>query len=80
MTQSSSQSLPKEDLAEKIPKELQITYNLPELFYYILLSQLGQKKLYFGMAEYSDNPVELWYSRAWGSSLVTISGKITPTT
>ena len=35
------------------------------------------KTVYFGMAEYSDNPQELWHSRAWGSSVYSVSGQYT---
>ena len=31
--------------------------------------------MYFGMAEYSDHLNKLWHSRAWGSSVCTVSGE-----
>lgn len=54
---------------------MQYVYSLPHLFSSILSSDLGSSKLHFGMAEYSDHPVELWHHHAWGSSLVTTSGQ-----
>jgi hypothetical protein len=33
------------------------------------------RRMHFGMACYVDNPIELWHSRAWGSSAMTTSGE-----
>lgn len=53
----------------------QFWYDLDHLFSAILQSQERMKTLHFGMAEYSDNPQELWHSRAWGSSVCSVSGQ-----
>jgi hypothetical protein len=65
---------PSQNISENVTSS-QITYCPQELFHYILSSKLGTQKLHLGMAEYSDNPVELWHSHAWGSSLITTSGQ-----
>lgn len=33
-------------------------------------------KMYFGMAQYVDEPTELWQSDAWGSSIRSTSGEV----
>jgi hypothetical protein len=43
----------------------------------ILSSRLGSEKIHFGMAQYCDKPIELWHSRAWGSSICAASGEFT---
>jgi hypothetical protein len=40
-----------------------------------MLSQLATSKIHFGMAQYADNPIELWYSYVWGLSITTVSGQ-----
>lgn len=59
---------------EKV-KSPQFWYDLDQLFSAILQSHERVNTLHFGMAEYSDNPQELWHSRAWGSSVCTVSGE-----
>ena len=49
-------------------------FNPISLFHSILSSNLATEKMHFGMAEYVDEPVELWHSRSWGSSVRTTSG------
>jgi hypothetical protein len=49
-------------------------YNPVSLFHSILSSNLAAEKMHFGMAEYVDEPVELWHSRSWGSSVRAASG------
>lgn len=60
-------------LASTQDKSPQFWYDVDQLFSAILQSQQHMKTVYFGMAEYSDNPQELWNSRAWGSSVCTVS-------
>ena len=50
-------------------------YDQEALFSSILASYLASEKMHFGMAEFADNPVELWQSRAWGSSIRATSGE-----
>lgn len=50
-------------------------YDLDQLFASILKAQYSRPSMHFGMAEYSDSPHELWHSRAWGSSVCTVSGE-----
>lgn len=57
------------------PETEQYWFNPFNLFYTMLSSHISTQKLHFGMAHYSDNPVELWHSRAWGSSITTVSGE-----
>jgi hypothetical protein len=49
-------------------------YDIQELCCSILGSNLAAK-IHFGMAEYVDNPFELWHFRAWGSSVRATSGE-----
>ena len=53
----------------------QYWYNPDQLFASILKAQYFRPSMHFGMAEYSDHPNELWHSRAWGSSVCTVSGE-----
>lgn len=45
-----------------------------DLFVHILSSDLS-KNIHLGMAEYHDNPIELWHSRAWNSLIRSTSGE-----
>ena len=36
----------------------------------------GRVKIYFGMAQYVDEPTELWQPHAWGSSIRSTSGQV----
>ena len=49
-------------------------YDPLDLVRNILSARFLVTKMHFGMAEYSDNPTELWNSRAWGSSIRAASG------
>ncbi|KAF5854708.1 hypothetical protein ETB97_000922, partial [Aspergillus alliaceus] len=53
---------------------LQYWFDPVPLFHRVMCSKLATEKIHFGMAEYSDNPTELWHSRAWGSSIAAVSG------
>ena len=60
---------------ERTIREVYIYWYDPfDLIYRILNAELLQSKMFFGMAQYSDNPTELWHSRVWGSSIRSTSG------
>jgi hypothetical protein len=41
-------------------------YDQETFFSSILAPNLASEKIHFDTAEFADNPVELWQSRAWG--------------
>ena len=45
------------------------------LFTAFVRSEQLRNKMYFGLGEFRDNPVELWHSHAWRSSIRTTSGQ-----
>lgn len=47
----------------------------PQALFKAFLSSDIVKKMHVGMAEYRDEPTELWHSRCWASSLRTSSGQ-----
>lgn len=51
-------------------------YDPLDLIRTILAATNLQDKMYFGMAQYVDEPTELWQSNAWGSSIRTCSGEV----
>ncbi|OJJ84369.1 uncharacterized protein ASPGLDRAFT_327768 [Aspergillus glaucus CBS 516.65] len=69
------QSTERSATGRKQVKSPQFWYDLDQLFSAILQSQERMNTLHFGMVEYLDNPQELWHSRAWGSSVCTVSGE-----
>ncbi|KAL8798951.1 MAG: hypothetical protein Q9200_007661 [Gallowayella weberi] len=42
----------------------------------ILNSTKIRTQMHVGLAEYRDEPTELWHSRAWGSSIRSVSGEV----
>ena len=54
----------------------QYWYDPCDLIRTILNATKLRDRMYFGMAQYVDEPTELWHSRAWGSSIRTTSGDV----
>lgn len=54
----------------------QYWYDPVDLIRTILSATRIRDKMFFGMAQYVDEPLELWHSRAWGSSIRTTSGEV----
>ena len=54
----------------------QYFYDPVDLISTILSASRLREKMFFGMAEYVDEPTELWHSSAWGSSIRATSGDI----
>ena len=57
----------------------QYWYDPIDLIRTILSATRLREKMFFGMAQYVDEPLELWHSRAWGSSVRTTSGEVCQT-
>ncbi|KAL8915964.1 MAG: hypothetical protein Q9208_008764 [Pyrenodesmia sp. 3 TL-2023] len=51
-------------------------YNPINLVRFIIDAKKLTDKMYFGMAQYVDEPTELWHSQAWGGSIRSTSGDI----
>lgn len=58
----------------------QYWYDPVDLISMILSAPRLREKMFFGMAEYVDEPTELWHSPAWGSSIRATSGDFCHTT
>lgn len=69
------QSTERHDAGDNDSGSWQYWYDLDQLFQTILMSQVANPTIHFGMAEYSDHKQELWNSRAWGSSICSVSGE-----
>ena len=54
----------------------QYWYDPLDLIRTILSATYLTEKMHFGMAQYVDEPTELWHSLAWGSSIRTTSGDV----
>ena len=54
----------------------QYWYDPVDLIKTILSAAFLRRKMHFGMAQYVDEPTELWESQAWGSSIRTTSGEV----
>ena len=54
----------------------QYWYEPLDLIRTILSATFLREKMFFGMAQYVDEPTELWQSHAWGSSIRSTSGEV----
>ena len=54
----------------------QYWYDPLDLVRTILSATHLRAKMFFGMAQYVDEPTELWHSHAWGSSIRSTSGEV----
>ncbi|KAF6223757.1 hypothetical protein HO173_013218 [Letharia columbiana] len=54
----------------------QYWYEPLDLIRTILSATYLREKMFFGMAQYVDEPTELWQSHAWGSSIRSTSGEV----
>jgi hypothetical protein len=72
--QPSRQNVPSSD-----PFHSSIYWYPPAMLFRNILSSELADRMHFGMAEYVDQPTELWHTRAWGSSIRAVSGQFAST-